>query len=264
MRVEANEIQVNYELSGKRGAPVVMLSHSLGSSLVMWDPQMEALQAHYQVLRYDTRGHGGSETPAGPYTLDQLGDDATGLLDALGVEVVHWVGLSMGGMIGQCVALNHAHRIQSLALCDTAAVIPEDAQPMWQERIGTASNRGMEALVEATMERWFTQPYLDQNRDEVALIREQFLATPVAGYIGCSEAIRRLNYLERLAAIRIPTLIIVGESDPGTPVSASKAMAERIPGSRLVVLRSAAHFSNVEQPEAFNAALIGFLREQPE
>ena len=262
MKIKANGIQMNYQLSGKGDDPVVVLGHSLGSSLAMWDPQMEILEARYQVLRYDTRGHGGTDAPEGAYTLDQLGDDAIGLLDALGIDVVHWVGLSMGGMIGQCLALNHADRLRSLALCDTAAIIPDEAQPVWQERMDTARDKGMQALVQETMKRWFTLPYLGKNPGGVELIRKHFLDTPVLGYIGCSEAIRVLNYLENLSDIKIPTLIMVGEDDPGTPVAASEAMHERIPGSRLVVLHSAAHLSNIEQAEAFNSALMGFLQKR--
>jgi 3-oxoadipate enol-lactonase len=261
MKIKANGIQMNYQISGKENEPVVVLGHSLGSSLAMWDPQMEILEARYQVLRYDTRGHGGTDAPEGAYTLDELGDDAICLLDALGIDVVHWVGLSMGGMIGQCLALNHADRLRSLVLCDTAAIIPDDAQPVWQERMDTARDKGMQALVQGTLERWFTLPYLGKNPGGVELIRKHFLATPVLGYIGCSEAIRVLNYLENLSDIKIPTLIMVGEDDPGTPVAASEAMHERIPGSRLMVLHSAAHLSNIEQAEAFNGALMGFLQE---
>jgi 3-oxoadipate enol-lactonase len=261
MKIKANGIQTNYEVSGKEGGPVVVLSHSLGSSLAMWDPQMAILEAHYQVIRYDTRGHGDSDTPKGAYTLDQLGKDAIGLLDALGLDMVHWVGLSMGGMIGQCLALNHAERLKSLVLCDTAAIIGEEAQQVWQERIDAVRDKGMQVHVQETLERWFTPPYLKKNPPWVDLIRRHFLATPVAGYIGCSEAIRGLNYLEGLSAIRIPTLIMVGEDDPGTPVAASEAMHERIPGSRLVVLPCAAHLSNIEQADAFNRVLIAFLEE---
>lgn len=262
MPIEANGIKMNYELSGKEGAPTVMLSHSLGSSLDMWDPQLEALEPHYQFLRYDTRGHGDSEAPPGAYTLDMLGEDAIGLLDALGIEKVHFVGLSMGGMIGQCLALNHADRLEKLVLCDTAALLPEEAQPVWQERIEMARDKGMEALVDGTLERWFTPAFLKQNPPEVQQIRQQFLATPVDGYIGCSEAIRGLNYLERLSEIKISTLIMVGEEDPGTPVAAAEAMQQRITGSRLVVLPSAAHLSNVEQAQAFNSVLMKFLSDQ--
>ncbi len=261
MKVIANGIHINYEISGKVDAPVVVLSHSLGSSMAMWNPQMEVLETHYRVLRYDVRGHGGSDAPEGSYTLEQLGEDAIGLLGALGLNLVHWVGLSMGGMIGQYIALNHSDQLQSLALCDTAAVIPQEAQPVWQERINIALKEGMKALVQSTLERWFTLPYLNQNPPEVKLIRQHFLSTPVLGYIGCSKAIAGLNYLERLSEIKTPTLIMVGEEDPGTPVTASEAMYERILKSRLVVLPFAAHLSNIEQANAFNNALIEFLQK---
>lgn len=261
MRIKANGIEMNYELSGRMDAPVVALSHSLASSLIMWNPQMDALEPHFKVLRYDIRGHGGSEAPAGPYTMEMLGEDAIGLLDALGIDKVHWVGLSMGGMIGQSVALNHADRLLKLALCDTTAIIPKEAQPIWQERIDAAREKGMESQVEATMERWFTPSFLSQNSPMLALIRKQFLATPVEGYISCIQAIRKLNYLERLSEIKMPTLIIVGKDDPGTPVSASEAMHERISNSRLVIIPSARHLTNVEKPEAFAAALLEFLKD---
>ena len=259
MKLKANDIEVNCEVSGKQDAPAVMLSHSLGSSLFMWNPQIEALESHFRVFRYDMRGHGESDAPHGAYTLEQLGEDAVGLLDALNIQVVQWVGLSIGGMIGQYLALNHADRLRSLVLCDTAAAIEEEAQAMRQQRIETAREQGMEPLVESTLDRWFTQDFLKRNSPQVDLIRRHFLATPVTGYIGCSEAIGNLNYLERLSEVKTPTLIIVGEEDPATPVAASEAIHERMPDSRLVVLPSAAHLSNVEQPDAFNRALIGFL-----
>ena len=262
MQSKANGIQMNYELSGKKGAPVVVLSHSLSSSLLMWNPQMDALNLYFQVLLYDIRGHGDSDTPLGAYTLELLGNDAIGLLDALNINQVHFIGLSMGGMIGQCLALNYPHRLKSLVLCDTASVIPSDAQPIWQERIDKARKKGMEALLEETMERWFTPAFLTKNSQMLALIQKQFLATPVSGYIGCAEAIRKLNYLDRLSEIKMPTLIMVGEDDPATPVSASVAMHERISNSKLVILPSARHFSNVEQTEAFNTALLTFLKNQ--
>jgi 3-oxoadipate enol-lactonase len=185
--------------------------------------------------------------------------DAVGLMDALGMSKVHWVGLSMGGMIGQCIALNHPDRLLSLSLCDTAALMPDENQPVWEERIGVARTKGPEALVQGTMERWFTRDYLDRGSSQIAKIRQQFLSTPVEGFVGCSEAIRRLDYLDRLREIAVPTLIMVGEDDPGTPVAASQAMHERIPGSRLVIIPSAAHLSNVEQARIFNDHLLRFL-----
>jgi 3-oxoadipate enol-lactonase len=260
MRIQANGIQMNYELSGNKEAPVVILSHSLSSSLLMWNPQMDALNPYFQVLRYDTRGHGNSDAPSGSYTLELLEEDVIQLLDVLDMNRVHFVGLSMGGMIGQCLALNHPHRLKSLALCDTTAVFPAEAQPIWQERIDKTNKKGMKALLEETMERWFTPSFLTQNSKMLTLIREQLLTTPVSGYIGCAEALRRLNYLDRLPEIKMPTLIMVGEDDPGTPVSASEAMHKRISNSKLVVLPSARHLSNVEQTEAFNSALLNFLK----
>ena len=261
MRIKANGIQMNYNLFGKKGAPVVVLSHSLSSGLVMWNPQMEALSPYFQLLRYDTRGHGATDAPSGSYTLELLAEDVIGLLDALGVDRVHFVGLSLGGMIGQCLALNHPHRLKSLVLCDTASVVPAEAQLIWQERTDKARKKGMEALVEETMERWFTPAFFRRNPAMVKLIREQILATPVAGYLGCAEAIRRLNYLDRISEIKIPTLIMVGKDDPGTPVSASEAMHGRIADSKLVVLSSAKHLSNVERTDPFNAALLKFLKD---
>ncbi len=259
MKIKANGIHMNYELAGKEDAEVVMLGHSLASSLAMWRPQMDVLSRHFRVLSYDTRGHGGTDATAPPYTLSQLGQDAVALLDALGIDIVHWVGLSMGGMIGQYIALNHPGRFRSLSLCDTAAVLPKEADPVWQERIDLACREGVAPLVQPTLERWFTPPYLALNPPMVDIIRRHILATPVNGYIGCSEAIRKLDYLERLSEIKIPTLIMVGEDDPGTPVDAARIMHDRIPQSKLVVLPSAAHLSNIEQTEGFNHALMAFL-----
>jgi len=260
MFIKANGIQMNYELSGKKDGPFVILSHSLGSSLLMWNPQMKALEPHFQVLRYDIRGHGKSEAPPGAYTLELLGEDAVALLDVLEIEKVHWIGLSMGGMIGQSVALNYPKRLQSLALCDTMAVVPEEAQPIWQERIDAVRDRGVASQLEPIMERWFTPSFLKLNPYILGVIRNEFLATPAQGYLGCIYAIRKLNYLDRLSKIKIPTLIMVGEDDPGTPVSASEAIHQRIPDSKLVIIKSARHLSNVEQPEVFNTNLLTFLK----
>jgi 3-oxoadipate enol-lactonase len=262
MRIKANGIQMNYELSGKKESPVIVLSHSLASSLVMWNPQMDALNPNFQVLRYDIRGHGKTEVIPGPYTLELLAEDVIGLLDALDIDRVHFVGLSIGGMIGQSLALNHIHRLRSLALCDSASIIPQEAQPIWQERINKTLSKGMEAQVDETMERWFTPSFFKQSSPMLEIIRKQILTTPVLGYIGCAEAIRKLNYLDQLSKIKIPTLIMVGEDDPGTPVSASEAMHKRLSNSKLVILPSARHLSNIEQAEAFNATLLKFLKDQ--
>ena len=191
-----------------------------------------------------------------------LAEDVVALLDALGIDTVHFVGLSIGGMIGQGFALSHADRLESLVLCDTSAVMPAEAQPILQQRIALARQNGMADQVDGILERWFTPTYLRANPPEVEMIRQQIKATPLAGFIGCSEALRGLNYLERLSEITLPTLIMVGEEDPGTPVAASQAIHERIAGSQLVVLPSARHLCNIEQAEAFNGALMKFLLRQ--
>jgi 3-oxoadipate enol-lactonase len=236
------------------------MSHSLATSLDLWSPQLAVLEPRFRVLRYDTRGHGASDAPQGAYTLAQLADDAVAVMDAFDIEAVHWVGISMGGMIGQAVALNHAERLRSLVLCDTAAAVPPEAQALWQQRIDKARGEGMTALADETLQRWFTPPYLTEDPRGVRSIRGMILSTPASGFIGCSEAIRQLDFLERLDDIRLPTLIIVGEQDPGTPVAISEAIHNRIKDSRLEIIPSAAHLCNVEQAEVFNQILLGFLQ----
>jgi 3-oxoadipate enol-lactonase len=259
MHARVNGIAVHYALAGPGEAPVVTLGHSLATSLAMWDPQMEMLTSTYRVLRYDTRGHGGSDAPEGDYTLDLLADDLLALLDALDIAATHYVGLSMGGMIGQTAVLRDPARFLSLALCDTASRIPPEAPPVWAGRIRTARQRGMQALVEPTIDRWFSPAYRASAVLEVDRVREMIRATPVAGYCGCSHAISRLDLTDRLAAIGLPTLLIVGEDDPGTPIAAHEAIKAQIAGAELVVIPQAMHLSNIEQRDAFNAALGTFL-----
>jgi 3-oxoadipate enol-lactonase len=260
MKIQANGITIHYELEGPESAPVVTLSHSLATDLSMWEPQVAALKSGYRVLRYDTRGHGATEATDGPYTLDQLAEDVRALLRALGISKTHFMGISMGGMIGQTLALKDPGILQSLVLCDTSSRIPEEALPVWEERIGLAQKQGMDSLVEPTMERWFSASFRTKPLPVLDKIRNIIRATPLKGYVGCSRAIMRLNLTERLAAIALPTLIVVGEDDPGTPVSASLAIHKQIKESELVILKSAAHLSNIEQQDAFNAAVSDFLR----
>jgi 3-oxoadipate enol-lactonase len=262
MEVHANGIKIHYELEGPESAPVVTLSHSLATDLSMWDPQVPVLKSGYRVLRYDTRGHGGTDATEGSYTLDQLAEDVKALLQALGISKTHFMGISMGGMIAQTLALKHPGILRSLILCDTSSRIPEEALPIWQERIGLAQKQGMDSLVAATMERWFTASFRKRSLPVLGKIRGMIRATPLKGYVGCSRAIMRLNLTERLGEIQLPTLIVVGEDDPGTPVSASQAIHEQMKGSELVILKSAAHLSNIEQQDAFNTAVLGFLRRR--
>lgn len=260
MKITANGITMNYELDGPESARVVTLSHSLATDLSMWDPQVAALKSGYRVLRYDTRGHGGTDAPEGPYTLEQLAEDVRALLHALRIPKTHFMGISMGGMIGQVLALKNPGMLQSLILCDTSSRIPEEALPIWEERIGLAQKQGMGALAESTMERWFTASFRRKPLPALDKIRGMIRTTPVKGYVGCSRAIMRLNLTERLREITLPSFIIVGEEDPGTPVAASQVIHEQIKGSELVILKSAAHLSNIEQQDAFNTAVMAFLK----
>jgi 3-oxoadipate enol-lactonase len=259
MRTLANGIVTQYALDGPADAPVVTLSHALAASLEMWEPQLPALAERYRVLRYDTRGHGGSEVPPGAYALDTLAEDVVGLLAALGISRTHFVGLSMGGMIGQTLALKHPEVLGGLVLADTSSRVPPETGPVWDERIATAEQRGMAALFEGTLERWFTAPFAARSPEVIDGIRALIRTTAPLGFIGCSRAIQELNTTDRLGEIRAPTLIIVGEQDMGTPVAAAEVIHQGIAGSKLVVLQSAAHLSNVEQAEKFNQALTAFL-----
>src|SRR5919109_1826498 len=178
MHITANGINVNYTLEGPASAPIITLSNSLASNLSMWDPQTSVLTSRYRVLRYDTRGHGGTDAPAGPYSLDELTEDVRALLQALGITRTHFIGLSMGGMIGQIMALKYPQVLQSLVLCDTMSRVPTEAKPMWDDRIRTAETQGMESLVEPTLARWFTAPFREGRPDVIEKVRTMIRTTP--------------------------------------------------------------------------------------
>ena len=258
MKAKSNGIEINYTVRGE--GPWVVMSHSLGCDISMWDEQVRALQANFKVLCFDTRGHGASDAPATDYTLDMLSGDLLGLLDGLGIDKTHFVGLSMGGMIGMTFVLKHPDRFRSLVLCDTSSRIPAEAAPIWEGRIKIAAEQGMEPLVEPTLQRWFTEPFYKANKPMMSRVGQMIRNTKPAGYIGCCRAIPKINLTDRLGAIRCPVQIIVGEQDVGTPVAMSRAIQEAIPGSQLNVLPSASHLSNLEQPAGFNKALLEFVQ----
>ena len=178
MKLRINGINVNYTLDGPTSGPVVTLSNSLASNLKMWEPQLAALTSRFRVLRYDTRGHGETEASAGPYTLAALAEDTRALLQALGIARTHFIGLSLGGMIGQLLALEHPELLQSLTLCDTISRVPTEAKPTWEERIHTAQTQGMESLVEPTIARWFTTPFREQRTDVITQVRTMIRVLP--------------------------------------------------------------------------------------
>lgn len=260
MKVRAGDIDIRYELEGPAGAPVVVLSHSLAAALEAWDQQMPALRDSYRVLRFDTRGHGGSSAPVGRYTMEMLGSDVVCLLDALRIPEVHFVGISMGGMIGQMLALKSPDRLGKLVLCDTVGQVSADNGSAWNERIHTAETQGMAALAEGTLERWLSEKFRRDRPDITERIRNMILNTPIPGYTGCCHAISRFDVLEDLPKVSTPTLILTGENDQGSPVSAAEAIRERIPGSRLAVIPGALHLTNIETHENFNRLLLEFLK----
>jgi 3-oxoadipate enol-lactonase len=256
MKIRTGDIDTNYVVQGD--GPWLTMSHSLACNVSMWDEQVELLAKKFKVLRYDTRGHGGSSAPPGPYTLDQLADDAKALFDALGIKRTHWVGLSMGGMIAQAFALKHPGFFQSMVLADTSSRRPPNAAEMWGARVKIAKEQGMDALLESTLSRWFTEPYRKTHKDVMERIARDIRSTPAAGYAGACEAIARVDYLDRLKEIDCPTLVIVGAEDHGTPPEMARQIQQNLRGSELVMIPSAAHLSNIEQTEAFNRALSAF------
>ena len=255
MKAKANGIELYYEISGSEGAPWLVLSHSLACTVRMWDPQVAALKDRYCILNYDMRGHGKSAAPAGPYTLDLLADDVLGLMKELGIKRATYIGLSIGGMIGQMLALKQPAMFDKMVLADTGHSQPPEAIKQWEERIRIAQTQGMKALVPSTMERWFTPAF--RESPPARKIAELIANTPVAGYVGCGQAIMKLNTTARLKDIRLPVLAIAGEADPSAP--GTKYLGENIPGAKLVMLKQAAHIANIEQPEKFNQALRDFL-----
>ncbi len=258
MKANVNGIGLYYETHGASG-PWLTFSHSLACSTAMWAPQIAEFSRSYRVLSFDTRGHGQSDAPEGAYTLEQLADDLAALLKHLGIARTHFCGLSMGGMIGQTFALKYPGVFQSLALADTTSRYPAEAAGVWADRIKMAKAQGMQPLVEPTLARWFTDGFRAARPDIMQTIGAQIAATPVDGYAGCCAALPRINATARLKEITCPMLVIVGEQDMGTPLAMAEEIHANAPGSTLSVLSPAAHLSNLEQPEAFNAALAAFL-----
>jgi 3-oxoadipate enol-lactonase len=255
MKAKVNGTELYYEVSGKEGAPWLVLSHSLACTVRMWDPTVEAFEARFRILNYDMRGHGQSAAPQGAYTLDMLADDVLALLKELNISKATYMGLSIGGMIGQTLALRGAKTFDKMVLADTGHAQPPEAVKQWDERIRTAQTQGMKALVPSTMERWFTPAFRESPpAKKIAQLIED---TPVAGYVGCAQAIMKLNTTARLKEIRLPVLAIAGEADPSAP--GTRHIGENVPGAKLVIIPQAAHIANVEQPAKFNQALKDFL-----
>jgi 3-oxoadipate enol-lactonase len=255
MKAKVNGIEANYEIHGKQGAPWLTFSHSLACSLRMWDGQIAEFKDRFRILAYDTRGHGASEAPKGPYSLDMLAEDLGQLLEHLEIKRTHYVGLSMGGMIGQTLVLKEPGLFDRVVLADTGHTQTPETRKQWEERIRTAETKGMQPLVQPTLERWFTKDFMD--KPIVKSIGDLIRSTPVPGYVGCCQAISNLNTTARLKEIKRPVLAIAGEQDAAAP--GTRYIGENVPGAKLVMIPQAAHIANIEQAAAFNRALREFL-----
>ena len=250
---------LNYQLDGPEGAPVLVLSNSLGTNLQMWDTQVAAFSAHFRVLRYDTRGHGDSLVTEGPYSIEQLGRDVLALLDALKLDKVHFCGLSMGGLIGQWLGINAPERLNRLIVCNTAAKI--GSPEVWNPRIETVlrdREAAMVGLRDASIARWFTPAFSESNPEQAKRITDMLAATSPEGYAANCAAVRDADFRDQLGEIKAPLLVIAGSADAVTPPSGSLFIQEHVAGAEYAEFQ-AAHLSNVEVGEPFSRRVIDFL-----
>lgn len=255
--IKVNGLEVAYRFDGPEDGHVILMANSLMSDSSMWDWNVPALADRYRVLRYDKRGHGGSQTTPGSYSIAQLADDAVALLDALKIDQVHFIGLSMGGMIGQQLGARYPERVHSLSLCDTASEMPP--RNLWEERFEIVRKDGIPGLVDGTIKRWFTAPFIERAPQDIAKVRQMILGTELEGYIGCASAVRDMAQTTMLLKIKAPTLILTGRQDPACTVDQAIVLNRMIDGSKMVILEEAAHLSNIEQPEVFNRTVREFI-----
>ena len=258
--VTVDDASLFYDETGPADAPAVVFSNSLGATLEMWDAQARALAGRYRVLRYDTRGHGRSVATAGPVTIERLAADLAGLLAALGVARAHVVGLSLGGMTAQALALHHPERVESIVLMATAPHLPP--ADGWDQRAQTVETKGLGAIVDAVMARWFTPAMAHDDPATLAHLRARFLACDPGGYAACCRAIRDMDLRPLLGRIAVPTLVVAGADDPVTTVDMAKDLARAIPGAAMEVVLASAHLFVAERPDETNALLGAFLDER--
>jgi len=256
MNVTVNGLRINYELDGQ--GPPVLLLHPVGLDLTWWEPQVEALQSEFQVLRMDFRGHGKSANVQPPYTLADFAADAHALLGILHVGPAHVIGLSLGGMVAQVLALEYPNDVCSLVLSNTLCTLPPEARQAMRGRGEAAERGGMAAVMEATIERWFTRGFLDSAL--VKRCRQHLLAHDVGAWAATWRAIGELDTLPRLGEIHVPALVTTGDADVSTPVAAAQVIANAIPGAVLKTMAGAPHMAPYEKPEVFNSLVLEFLR----
>jgi 3-oxoadipate enol-lactonase len=257
MLVRTRGFPLHVQVDGPETAPVLMLSNSLCTDLRMWDDQIPVWSERYRVIRYDRRGHGRSGVPPGPYTVDDFGQDALAIMDAVGVERVNWCGLSMGGMVGQWLGAHAPDRINALIMSNTHSYYAD--KKVWDERMALAQDVGMAQAAEAAMKRWFTPDAMARRPDKVSLIQDMFATTDLGGYLACCAAIRNMDMRPTHPRIKAPTLVIVGLQDPATPPEAGEAVQKAIKGARLATI-DASHLSNIGQPKIYADLVLDFLK----
>ncbi|MGQ4601155.1 3-oxoadipate enol-lactonase [Nocardia sp. R6R-6] len=252
-------LAVHHEVTGPEDGIPVVLSGSIGSDLRMWAPQAASLsKAGYRVVRYDHRGHGASPVPDGPSTMADLGGDVLTLLDSLGIERAHWVGLSLGGMVGMWLAEQVGERLKTLTLLCTSAQLPASA---WADRIRTVRAQGMRAIADTTVPRWFTPEWRAANPELVRYYGDMIAGQPVDGYASCCAAIQSMDIEAGLPRILAPTLVISGAEDPATPPEHGRRIAAAVPGARFEIVTPGAHLANVEAAEQVDALILQHLNE---
>ncbi|WAJ26391.1 alpha/beta fold hydrolase [Antarcticirhabdus aurantiaca] len=257
--VESNGARLNVRVDGDAGKPWLLLSNSLAADLTMWDDQLAWLTRTHRLVRYDTRGHGGSSAPEGPYDFPMLVADMVAVLDAVGAERADVLALSLGGMTALGLALDHPERVGRMVICDARADNPPPFVQSWDQRVAAIREGGMESIVSGTLERWFTAAGRERNPAAAERAARMIRETSPTGYEGCARALQGLDYLRQLGELALPVLYVVGEEDMGAPKAAMEAMAAATPGSRLAVLPGLAHVPNMEDPQAFEAAVAPFL-----
>jgi 3-oxoadipate enol-lactonase len=260
MKTKANGITINYQVDGPEGAPWLVFSNSLATSIAMWDEQAAALKDKLRVLRYDQRGHGGTDAPAGRYTYATLLDDAVQLMNALSIKKAHFAGLSMGGATAMGLAQKYPDRVDHVIVCDSPCQSTPQSAQGWEERIAVAQTKGIEALVEPTIGRWFPPETVTKNPPYLDKIRSMIRATPVNGFIGCAAALADHDYATAVATVKHPVLFMTGEKDAAT--APMRKLHEKLAGSRFVELAGAGHISNMERPQEANTAIQDFIADR--
>ncbi|WP_374666067.1 3-oxoadipate enol-lactonase [Acinetobacter sp.] len=252
----SNDAEINYQTFGDANKPAIVFSNSLGTKYSMWQPQIDALQNDFFVICYDTRGHGASSAPQGPYSIEQLGQDVSNLLDHLNVKKASFCGISMGGLTGQWLALHKPEYFNHVIVCNTAAKIGQEQA--WNERAALVREQGLQPIAATAASRWFTERFIQSQAAVVESLSNDLAAGSAEGYASCCEALAKADLREELKNIQVPVLVIAGQQDPVTTVVDGQFMVDRIPNSQLFEI-NASHISNIEQPEAFSGILKTFL-----